>query len=75
MGFKAIEARLANLPGLFALGTKPTVADICIVPQVFNARRFGIDLGDYKRVLAIDAAVATVQAFAAAHPSQQPDAE
>jgi maleylpyruvate isomerase len=75
VGFDAIEARLAELPGPFALGETPTLADICIVPQVFNARRFGVDLAPYKRILGIDAAASRLEAFAAAHPGQQPDSE
>jgi maleylpyruvate isomerase len=74
-GFDAIEARLAHLPGPFALGERPTVADICIVPQVFNARRFGVDLSPYKRILEIDATASDLEAFAMAEPGRQPDAE
>lgn len=74
-GFDAIEARLAHLPGPFALGERPTVADICIVPQVFNARRFGVDLSPYKRILEIDATASELEAFAMAEPGRQPDAE
>jgi maleylpyruvate isomerase len=74
-GFDAIEARLAHLPGPFALGERPTVADICIVPQVFNARRFGVDLSPYKRILEIDATASEFEAFAMAEPGRQPDAE
>lgn len=74
-GFDAVEARLAHLSGPFALGDKPTLADICLVPQVFNARRFGVDLTPYKRIVALDAAAAKLDAFAAAEPSRQPDAE
>jgi maleylpyruvate isomerase len=74
-GFEAIEARLAHLPGPFALGDQPTLADICIVPQVFNARRFGVDLTPYKRIVGINAAASKLDAFAAADPGRQPDAE
>jgi len=74
-GFDAVEARLAHLPGPFALGETPTLADICLVPQVFNARRFGVDLAPYKRIVALDAAAAKLDAFAAAEPGRQPDAE
>jgi maleylpyruvate isomerase len=74
-GFEAIEARLAHLPGPFALGERPTIADICIVPQVFNARRFGVDLSPYKRILEIDATASELEAFAMAEPGRQPDAE
>lgn len=74
-GFDAIEQRLATLPGPFALGDEPTLADICIVPQVFNARRFGVDLTRYPRIRGIDAAAAKIDAFVAAEPGRQPDAE
>ncbi|MBR1218306.1 maleylacetoacetate isomerase [Bradyrhizobium sp. U87765 SZCCT0131] len=75
LGFDAIEARLKELPGPFALGERPTLADICIVPQVFNARRFGLDLAPYARIRGIDAAAAKLEAFAAAEPGRQADAE
>jgi maleylpyruvate isomerase len=74
-GFDAIEARLEQLPGPFAFGARPTLADICIVPQVFNARRFNVDLGPYPRIREIDATAAKLEAFAAAEPGRQPDAE
>jgi maleylpyruvate isomerase len=74
-GFDAIENRLAQLPGPFAFGAQPTLADICIVPQVFNARRFGVDLAPYPRIREIDAAAARLEAFATAEPGRQPDAE
>jgi len=75
LGFDAVEARLKTLPGPFALGDRPTIADVCIVPQVFNARRFGVDLAPYARIREIDAAAAKLEAFAAAEPGHQPDAE
>jgi maleylpyruvate isomerase len=74
-GFAAIEARLSRMPGPFAFGDQPTLADICIVPQVFNARRFGVDLTPFPRIREIDAAAASVPAFAASEPGRQPDAE
>jgi maleylpyruvate isomerase len=76
IGFDAIEARLELLnAGPFAFGEQPTLADICIVPQVFNARRFGLDLAPYPRIRAVDAAAAQVDAFVVAEPGRQPDAE
>lgn len=74
-GFDAIEARLATLPGPFCLGETPTLADICLVPQVFNARRFGVDLAPYRRIMGVDAAAAKLDAFVSAAPGNQPDAE
>src|SRR6266404_3402963 len=74
-GFKAIEARLTRHPGPFAFGERPTLADVCVVPQVFNARRFGVDLAPYARIREVDAAASALEAFAAATPARQPDAE
>ncbi|WPO43233.1 maleylacetoacetate isomerase [Tardiphaga sp. 42S5] len=75
IGFEALEKRLASIGGgPFAFGTRPTLPDICIVPQVFNARRFGVDLAPYPRIRAIDAAASEIDAFAAAAPHRQPDA-
>ena len=61
--------------GLYCHGDSPTMADCCLVPQVFNAQRFAIDLAPYPRVARIHAHCAGLPACAAAHPSQQPDAE
>jgi maleylpyruvate isomerase len=60
--------------GPFCLGDHPTLADICLVPQLFNARRFGVDL-TWPRLLAAEAACMTLPAFAGAAPERQPDAE
>ncbi|MGB7480437.1 MAG: maleylacetoacetate isomerase [Burkholderiaceae bacterium] len=76
-GLAAIEAHLAAEPatGLFCHGDAPTIADCCLIPQVFNAERFGIDLAPYPTVRRIAAHCATLPAFIAAHPARQPDAE
>ena len=76
-GFAALEVLLSasGSTGRFCHGDTPTIADCVLVPQVFNASRFGIDLGAYPTILRIDAACQAVPAFAAAHPSRQPDAE
>jgi maleylpyruvate isomerase len=74
-GLTAVEAMLAHQPGPYAFGATPTLADICIVPQLFNARRFGLDLASIPRLLEIEAACSKLPAFAAAHPDVQPDAE
>jgi maleylacetoacetate isomerase len=73
-GFCAIEARLAALAGRHAVGDQITLADICLVPQVYNARRAGLDLAPYPRVAAADAVAREHPAFAAAAPEAQPDA-
>lgn len=72
-GFGSIEAMIR--PGRFCFGDTPSLADICLVPQVFNARRNGIDLSPFPRIVAVDAACTALPAFAAAHPSRQPDAK
>ena len=76
-GFAALEQRLADdaATGAFCHGASVTMADCLLVPQVFNAVRFGIDMAPYPTIARIDAACQALPAFAAAHPSQQPDAE
>jgi maleylacetoacetate isomerase len=71
-GFDAIEGMLD--PGPFACGARPTLADVYLVPQVFNARRFNIPLDAYSRIQAVEAACAAHKAFQDAAPERQPDA-
>ena len=75
-GFEALERRLAGEreTGRFCHGAAPTLADICLVPQVWNARRFKIDLSPYPTIVHIDAACQELSAFADAAPEKQPDA-
>lgn len=76
VGFAALEASLSNSPeGRFCHGDAPGLADVFLVPQVFNARRFDCDLAPYPRICAVDAECAALAPFAAAHPTRQPDAE
>ena len=51
------------------------MADLCLVPQLFNARRFGVDVSAYPRLLQAEAAAQAIKAFADAAPDRQPDAE
>jgi maleylacetoacetate isomerase len=74
LGFGAIEARLAAIAGRHAVGDQITLADICLVPQVYNARRAGLDLTPYPGIAAADAAARKQAAFATAAPEAQPDA-
>jgi maleylpyruvate isomerase len=75
IGFDAIEARLGSSAGRHAVGDMISLADICLVPQVYNARhRAGLDLTPYPRIVAADAAVRELPAFAAAAPEAQADA-
>jgi maleylpyruvate isomerase len=76
-GMSALEALLTNDPrtGRYSHGDTPTLADCCLVPQVFSAQRFGVDLAAYPTVARIHAACNELPAFQQAHPAQQPDAE
>ena len=75
-GLKALEARLATdlKTGRFCQGETPTLADVCLVPQLANARRANIDLSAYPTLLRIDAACNALKPFADAAPAKQPDA-
>jgi maleylpyruvate isomerase len=75
LGFAAYEARLASCCGEFSIGNAPTIADLCLIPQVYNARRFGLDLSAYPLIVRIDAGARQLKAFADAAPENQPDAE
>jgi maleylacetoacetate isomerase len=70
-GLAALEALAAPRAGAFLFGDTPTLADVCLVPQMFNARRFNIPLDDYPTLLRADATGTALDAFAAAHPDRQ----
>jgi maleylpyruvate isomerase len=72
-GLSAFEALVADQPGPFAFGDRPTLADICLVPQLGNARRFGVDL-KWPRIQEIERACEQLEAFRISAPSAQPDA-
>lgn len=76
-GLTTIEAHLARdcQTGTFCHGDSPTLADCCLIPQVFNAQRFQLDLAAYPTIERIHARCAELPAFISAHPQQQPDAE
>jgi len=74
-GLAACEKLIANEPGPFCFGQQPTLADICLVPQFGNARRFGVDLSAFPRLLQAEAACKALPAFADAAPEKQGDAE
>lgn len=75
--FQALEARLSgeNETGKYCHGDSVTLADLCLVPQVFNARRFDVRISDYPAIERIDAACRELEAFRDAMPERQPDAE
>ena len=72
-GFEALEALVR--PGPYACGGAVTVADLCLVPQVYNARRLKVPLDKFPKIVAIDTACLTLPAFDRARPENQPDAE
>ena len=76
-GLRGIEKLLVGHPatGTFCHGDTPTFADCCLVPQLYNARRFNCALDNYPTLLRIDRACAELDPFRAAAPENQPDAE
>ena len=77
MHVQAFEDLLARHPhaGPFCVGGDPTFADVLLVPQLYNARRFSVDLSHMPRLTAIEGRLASLPAFVAAHADHQPDAE
>jgi maleylpyruvate isomerase len=74
-GLAACETLIAGEPGPFCFGAAPTIADLCLVPQLANARRFGVAVEAFPRLLQAETAAKAVKAFADAAPDRQPDAE
>jgi maleylpyruvate isomerase len=74
-GLSACEILIASEAGPFCFGAEPTMADLCLVPQLANARRFGVDVSAFPRLLMAEAASRNNKAFADAAPERQPDAE
>ena len=74
-GLAACEILLDGVPGPFCFGAAPGLADCCLVPQLGNARRFGVDVGRFPRLLASEAVCLALPAIAGAGPERQHDAE
>ena len=72
-GFNTIEAAIA--PGPYCFGAQVTLADVCLVPQVFNARRLNVPLEAFPKIVAVESACLKLAAFDKARPENQPDAE
>jgi maleylacetoacetate isomerase len=72
-GFAAIE-KMIGADG-FCHGGRVSLADVCLMPQIFNARRYELDLAPYPRISKVEDVCGANPAFAAAHPARQPDAE
>ncbi len=86
LGLEALEVELRRAAAkagdrtdagriLFCFGASPTIADCCLVPQLFNARRFGVDLSAYPALQAVDRSCQALPAFQRAHPAAQSDSE
>lgn len=80
LGLETFESHLAHMAhdsatGRFCHGDVPTLADCCLIPQVFNAQRFEVDLAPYPNIARIAANCEALAAFQEAHPARQPDAE
>ena len=74
-GLAALEEMAAPRAGAFLFGDTPTVADICLVPQLYNARRFSVPIGPYPTLRRADESASAIPAFAAAHPDLQEQAK
>ncbi|ENW96260.1 maleylacetoacetate isomerase [Acinetobacter sp. NIPH 298] len=74
-GFQSLEAQLQDSNGQFCFGTQATFADCCLIPQVYNAKRFKIDLAAFPKIESIYQHCLTLPAFLHAAPEQQPDRE
>ncbi|KAH7940943.1 hypothetical protein HPB49_008314 [Dermacentor silvarum] len=72
-GFKALEATVSKTAGKYCVGDEVTIADACLVPQVYNANRFKIDMSQFPTLSRVSTALESLPAFKAAHPSCQPD--
>jgi maleylpyruvate isomerase len=73
-GLAALDTLVADTAGRFCVGDSVTMADLYLVPQLYNARRFELDVAPFARLLAIETALVALPAFQAAHPDRQPDA-
>ncbi|WP_299011496.1 maleylacetoacetate isomerase [uncultured Shewanella sp.] len=73
-GFTALEAQLTQVSGQYCFGDTVSMADLCLVPQVYNAQRFDVDLTPYSNIMRVNTACLDLAAFKDAMPDNQPDA-
>jgi len=73
-GLSALEKLVSEHGGRYSFGDAVSFADLCLVPQLYNARRFDVDMTAFPVLTAVEAELASLPAFVAAHPDQQPDA-
>ena len=74
VGFSGLEPLAVQTAGRYSCGDSVTLADVCLVPQIYNAQRFDCDLSNYPSLLRINDALLSIDAFAAALPENQADA-
>lgn len=74
-GLRACEVLVTDEAGPFCFGDAPSLADVCLVPQLANARRYGVDVSQFPRLLRAESAALALPAFADTAPERQPDAE
>lgn len=74
-GLAALEALASERAGRFLVGDQPTLADVCLVPQLFTARRFGVDVEPFTTLRRVEEACKSLPAFERTHPTRQPDAD
>ncbi|XP_063804317.1 maleylacetoacetate isomerase isoform X2 [Pseudophryne corroboree] len=72
-GFQALELLLKDTAGRYCVGDEVTMADACLVPQVFNANRFKVDITPYPTISRINQSLCQLEAFQVSHPGRQPD--
>ena len=73
VGLNALETFAKTVSGDFCIGNEITIADCCLYPQIYNGRRFGLDMENYPTLQGIEARLAAHPAFISTHPSRQPD--
>ncbi|XP_023683997.1 maleylacetoacetate isomerase isoform X2 [Paramormyrops kingsleyae] len=72
-GFEALEPILKQTAGKFCVGNEISMADVCLVPQVYNAERFKVDMSQFPTIKGLNETLLTLEAFKVSHPSCQPD--
>ena len=73
-GFKQIEKLLSKYSGKYCVGDEISIADVCLVPQVYNARRFGVDMKEFPLIDEIEKRLVLIEEFVEAHPDRMVDA-
>ncbi|XP_062502268.1 maleylacetoacetate isomerase-like [Corticium candelabrum] len=72
-GFQALESMLSSTAGKYCVGDEVSMADLCLVPQVYNGNRFNVDMSKYPIISRINESLLELDAFQVSHPSRQPD--